>query len=427
MSWNIEWKNWLSKGFWSVMDQGLFAGSNFLLNILLARWLTPKEYGTFVLAYTIFWLLGIFHLSFLTEPMLVFGSGKYKNHLKSYLRFLYSSHWWFALALGFLFLIVGYLLHMFGSPLLASAFWSLALAGPFLLLQQLMRRLCYVREIPKLAAISGGVYFVCICLGAFFLVENERLALPTIFGLMGLASFVSCVLLAYALRTIIPSDTGKPVKKDSLEQHWHYGKWAVGNGLMAAIPDDLFRILLPIWGGLEATGAFRALTNLLVIPTQILNALGSVLIPFFVKIRERPDYSLVLLKLGGLFVTLATGYWLCLGLFGQSILDLLYQGKYTEYAPLLWIIGLVPIFQSMTSIMSVGILARENPRLIFWSRLWATLIVSLPGVGLMAAFGIWGAGMGMVAGFAASVVVLIVLYQKDAAIRKKQADFTLRV
>ena len=32
---------WARKGSLAVLDQGLFSGANFLVNILLARWLEP--------------------------------------------------------------------------------------------------------------------------------------------------------------------------------------------------------------------------------------------------------------------------------------------------------------------------------------------------------------------------------------------------
>jgi hypothetical protein len=34
-----------TKGGLAVLDQGLISGSNFLVGILLARWLAPAEYG----------------------------------------------------------------------------------------------------------------------------------------------------------------------------------------------------------------------------------------------------------------------------------------------------------------------------------------------------------------------------------------------
>ena len=71
-----NWGHWLGRGAWAVSDQGLFAVSSALLNILLARWLTPSAYGAFAVAYSVSLFMGAFHTALLTEPMLVFGSGK---------------------------------------------------------------------------------------------------------------------------------------------------------------------------------------------------------------------------------------------------------------------------------------------------------------------------------------------------------------
>src|SRR5262249_25769313 len=53
---------WGSHGFWAVLDQGLFALSNLLVNVLLARSLPSEEYGAFVTAYTILLLVGVVHM-----------------------------------------------------------------------------------------------------------------------------------------------------------------------------------------------------------------------------------------------------------------------------------------------------------------------------------------------------------------------------
>src|SRR5829696_8092535 len=77
--------SWLEKGFWAVADQGLFATSNFVLNIMLARWLSPQDYGAFAAMFAVFLLVGTIHTGLLTEPMLVFGSARYKDRLSEYL------------------------------------------------------------------------------------------------------------------------------------------------------------------------------------------------------------------------------------------------------------------------------------------------------------------------------------------------------
>src|SRR5260370_35171127 len=48
---------WATKGALAIGDQTFFAGTHFLLNVVLARWLTPVEYGAFALTYSVFVLL----------------------------------------------------------------------------------------------------------------------------------------------------------------------------------------------------------------------------------------------------------------------------------------------------------------------------------------------------------------------------------
>ena len=80
-----------------MIDRGLFSLSNFAINVVLARWLPPHDYGAFTLAYAVFLLLGAAHTSFLSDPMLVFGAGTYRERWPGYVRVLLRAHWAFLL------------------------------------------------------------------------------------------------------------------------------------------------------------------------------------------------------------------------------------------------------------------------------------------------------------------------------------------
>ena len=45
---------WIHKSVLAVMDQGLVSGSNFLIGVLLARWLAPEQFGAYALAFSLF-------------------------------------------------------------------------------------------------------------------------------------------------------------------------------------------------------------------------------------------------------------------------------------------------------------------------------------------------------------------------------------
>src|ERR1700733_11575031 len=79
---------WPPSEAFSVLDQLLFNGANFGFNILLARWLGLSAYGAFAVGLSVFFLAGAMHTAVLTEPMMVFGSGKYSTRFSWYIGLL---------------------------------------------------------------------------------------------------------------------------------------------------------------------------------------------------------------------------------------------------------------------------------------------------------------------------------------------------
>ena len=79
----LTFRNWSHRGVLAILDQGLISGSNFVVAILLARWLTPKEYGTYALAFEVFLFMAALYGSLILEPMSVFGPSLYKGNLVS--------------------------------------------------------------------------------------------------------------------------------------------------------------------------------------------------------------------------------------------------------------------------------------------------------------------------------------------------------
>src|SRR5580704_13776073 len=126
-------RKWLFKGVIAVMDQGLISGSNFLLGILLARWLGADQYGAYALAFSMFILVSFVHQSLLLEPMTVFGPSVYHGAPRQYLGILV----WLQTALAAIVFLVGAtagaFLHARGSTQLTAALAGMTLAAPCVL------------------------------------------------------------------------------------------------------------------------------------------------------------------------------------------------------------------------------------------------------------------------------------------------------
>src|SRR5690349_20138293 len=70
----------------ALVDQGLFSGAGFLVNLLLARWLAPASYGAFAVAFAGFLFISGFHNVLVLEPLTVMGPGRHSDNLPAYFR-----------------------------------------------------------------------------------------------------------------------------------------------------------------------------------------------------------------------------------------------------------------------------------------------------------------------------------------------------
>ena len=77
-------RRWLRRDGFAILDQALFYGANFTMNILLARWLHATAYGAYAVALSVFFLTASLHTAVLTEPMMVYGARKYAHQFPQY-------------------------------------------------------------------------------------------------------------------------------------------------------------------------------------------------------------------------------------------------------------------------------------------------------------------------------------------------------
>jgi len=395
------WLPWVGKGSLAILDQGLFASSNFLLNVLLARWLAPADYGAFALAYSVFLLLGILHTALLTEPMLVFGPGKYRERFPEYLGILLRGH--FAVMLPGAALLAGgaFLLGWAYSPAVERAFLALAIAAPFILLLWLLRRAFYARLNPGWAAVGGLVFLLILLASALALRAAGRLTPATGFLTMGAGSLIGCLLLLVLLRPTLATDSSsiRAVAAD----HWRYGKWVAAAAGPTWVTDNVYYLVLPAWVGLAEAGALKALLNLAMPALHSIGALGVLLLPILVRDRDFGGLHAMnrTIKLSlALFLLGSACYLALLWGFRLQIFHFLYAGKYAAYAawPMV-LLGLLPFVQSVPVVLGGALRALERPNLAFWSCVGGSALALALGVPLASSLGVGGALVGLVASY----------------------------
>jgi O-antigen/teichoic acid export membrane protein len=386
---------WGTKGGLALADQALFAGAQFALNIVLARWLTVSGYGVFAVAYSLYLLASSAHSALLVEPMVVFGSGRYFEERKSYLGIVLRGHTLLMVPAALLLLVAGFVATGWSGPLLGHSLYALGLALPLTLLSELTRRAFYIEMRPGRAAIGGAIYFCALMVLAFALRAGRFLTPSTAILAMGGAALLTSSVQLAALGSHWPANSaGLPVGT-VFSEHWNYGRWV----LAAVFPSwtllNLSYLILPAWFGLSAAAGLKAMMNLAMPSRQVLVALGGLLLPLIVRHKHRGGAERVrqtIRRVSAVFFAGAAAYLVLLWLFRLQIIHLLYGSKYAEYSGLpVLLVGLIPLVTSWTVTLGAAISANERTDLVFRANVVAGAVSLTLGTWLTATEGVTGA------------------------------------
>jgi O-antigen/teichoic acid export membrane protein len=404
----------LHKGTFAIIDQGLFAGTNFLVYILLARWLTPSQYGSFAVAFSIFLFFGALYTAVIIEPMLVFGSGKYAGDQRRYIAILTYMHICLTLPLGILLVLVGLLLGHIYAIEVQNAMIGLAVSSPMILFLWLTRRAFYVRLKPAWSAL-GGLFYLSLFLGLIIIHRNIGDVSPaSAFLVMGFSSLLVGLMLFYFLRPEwrIARNTSPMIM---VSEHWKYGKWALGTAGLSWFPSNVYFVILPSIVGLAGVAAYRALLNLILPLQHCATAFSILLVPILANLRRDSRLCQVPTQLNNYFriLMLISGlYYILLILLKHHIFAILYGSQYKEVSNLIFIVGLVPFTAFAAAIVGSTLRAMEQPSKVFWSYVGASAASLFSGLLLVLSFGVCGAAIGLLVTSFVLVILLWVFYRR---------------
>ncbi len=410
-----RWLPWVGKGSLAVLDQGLISGSNFLIGILLARWLAPGAYGAYALAFSIFLFLSGFHSSLFLEPMSVFGPGQYKDRLPAYVGKLLRLQ--LALTIGLALLLalaVAVFAHFANNGALPSALFGAALAIPWILSFWFCRRSVYLELRPALAVRSAAAYCLVVLLLLFLFEHLGWLSPFTAFLLQALASFAAGALLLVSIRPQVTSIDPDPSMRIILKQHWKYGRWVVGMSFVSWLSGNAYYVLVAALLRMDDVAALRALQNFVVPMTQFITAVTLLLLPWAsgqFGNQSGAAFKKSIRTISLLFVSGAAAYVACIMLFGRWLMETLYAGRYVHVAYLLPLAVLPLLMAAASQGPGIALSAMQAPSKVFWAYAVAAAITILVGVPLTYYRGLVGAMSAMVISWSAFLAVVIYFYK----------------
>lgn len=406
-------RSWSLRGSTAIIDQGLYSGSNFLLNVLLARWLTPTDYGAFAVTFTVFLFLSGFHNALLLEPMSVLGPGSYSHQMEAYLDAQIRLNFVLTLALSILMTLVGMILSIIhkGDPTLWRALVGGSLALPFILFLWTIRRIFYVVKRPASAMFSSGLYMLFLGAGVW---EMHLWGIGSSFNAflwMGVASFLSGFLVGNKL--LIRRRNASLPWSEIIHAHWNFGRWVTVAAILSVGLGQSQTLILAGMLSLDAAGAFRAMQNFTLPMTQAVTAIATLGLP--VLAYDYGQRDLLSLRRKGLFITvvltgIAVTYEVLIGVFGVPLEQLVYGGKYTAYTWLIPLLGLVPIFSALSAGLTLTLRAVQKPQIYLVGGIIAAVIGLPSALVLIRAVGIMGAAISQVLVYSLGFVANLYFY-----------------
>ena len=403
-----------TEGILAVVDQGIFSGSNFVITILLARYLPSYDFGAFSLSYSIIVVFQQLHSAILLEPISVFGSTykglKKKKYLNSQakLHFLITAIW------GALFLAVLLLLKIFikdSAVLNLLVLWCLLL--PIYLLIFFTRRIFYILKKPALAMTSSVLYTITMFLGVAYFIQKNILDATTGIVVVVVPSFFGSLLLYSWIKQ--PEKDAAFSIKALFQENLTIGKWLVLSGVFIALANQTQIYLSSSIIGVEAAGVLRALQSFTQPMTLTVVAISSYTLPIisrdflnYDKVSGRKKALLISLIL----IILSLVFEMILIFWNTEIEGLFFQGRYSQFVYLMPILGIAPIISAAYSGFSNILMAIKQPKaLLVASLIWITVNLSV-GTIIIMQYGILGAVISIIIGHLSLLFSFYFLYRK---------------
>ena len=118
-------KKTVLKVFGAVFTQGLLSGTNFVINLSIARYASKADYGKYVILFSILLIFGSYQNALFNSPFLVLHSKKKAGKQTRFLSGLFHGQWLFFSVFFFLALIFAYIYSRWFSVETAFSYTSL--------------------------------------------------------------------------------------------------------------------------------------------------------------------------------------------------------------------------------------------------------------------------------------------------------------
>jgi len=366
---------------WALTDQCVVSATNFLTNVMLARFMGLREFGIFALAWMSVLFVNSLQYALMVAPMMSIGPKQARDDRPTYYGAVFFQEL-VLVSLCFVVVLAGVRIFGgdFGTVDVRHLAFPLAMAAFAYQMQDFVRRyffattqgrraflvdlLSYVPQLPILFALHVTAHL------------NSRTALWALSG-------TSLLGLAAGWLWVEPLRFQWPRVKAVSAHHWKISRWLGISAVLQWTSGNLFILAAPLYFGVAAAGVLKASQNLMGVTHVWFQGLDNVVPAETARrlhekgVRPMLAYTRsILLKWGGLTLLFA----LIMGAAPGLWLRLVYGPQMVQYSYILRLYALLYVLIFLGGPLRAALQAIEFTVPIFWSYLAMTIFsVALAG------------------------------------------------
>ncbi|WP_432510354.1 MATE family efflux transporter [Kineococcus sp. SYSU DK001] len=271
----------MSRGVWNVGDQLISSGSNFLIQIVIARSVSEDDFGTFAIVFSIFSVATGFFRALSTSPVGMRYAGADDREFARVTAGAAGATLVGSLLLGLALVLLGLLAPF--STVLSHSLVALGLIVPGLLMQDAWRQLLFARLRPAAACVLDGAWCVLQFVAVLILFTGGVTSVPAYVVAWGATALAASFVGLGAMRTL-PSPRGAV---RWVREQFSLTRYLVPEYVLLQSGAQLAVFVVAGVAGTVAAGALRG-ANMLTVPATILSTgLMTFAIPELTRRRDR--------------------------------------------------------------------------------------------------------------------------------------------
>lgn len=411
---------WAPKCAVTLFDQGLVSGSNFLLGVLLARWLGPEQYGVYAITFSLFLLVAQIYQALVMDPMGALQPALYPKSRRSYLGSVLQIHLIAGIVFALIAAAASRLILSTNAAYLSGAFIGLVPALPCVLLFWLCRSATYLTASPEVAAGASAIYCLVMIAGMAAAIAKGVLSPQIAFYMMSVAAVAATMFLVANLK---PSMALKeqPTAPEVWRNHWNYGRWLLGTSLVTWLQLSGLVLLSGYVLGVKEAGVLNALAQLHLPAAHIIMAISRLTLPHFSAMHATRGGFVVHSAINRLLrVTVSAGvlYWISIAIFHRQLFHILYGGKFDAFSHLAPWYTFMIVLSAATFPYELGLRASRAPSSQFAALFVSSIVTFVIGVPAIALYGL----PGVIGTIMSRDLLLLVLMARRCSRRLQQAE-----